>query len=494
MSLYLGIDFGTSTLYITRWNPQKQDVEEIPNLSGLNKRFIDNAIYYESPTNFIVGELALKKGMTHPENCVRNIKRCLDDPTWRQFIPALNQEIEAMTVVRDVFLWLKGKIESQTGSEKIEGVVISIPFAFKQLQRLCIKQAAEAAGLNILHLIEEPVAAAISYSLAIPDPASLATPQTLLVFDFGGGTLDVSIFKLAFQQNQLVLDVLNTDGHATLGGVDLDTVLFEKFKQALPETWHHIPETERVQDHFKLMTEAKLLKENLTESDEEYVMVEGLQKKHYLEIESVTPNEFNDWIRQTQFVENIHTTLHRVLDEIHLLPQAIDKIILVGGTCHVPLVVETVTQFFNQAPETTPEAITMVGKGAGLYAGKLISKSLTYEVKIRSSHAVGLLLKQGIFSPLIQRNERYGIFSAPKMFRFKPGTKQAMSMKIYQGELAQPETWQHIGTIYVPYCLFPEHVCGVQLALAEQSGIVKYRLLDSKGQLKKEGEVIYESF
>lgn len=496
MALYLGIDFGTSTLYVTRWNMSKQQVEPVANLGELNQHFIENAIYYESPTNFVVGELALKKGITNPANCVRNIKRSLDDPNWQQFIPALNREIDSGQVVRDVFSWLKNKIESQSGGEKIAGVVISVPFAFKQQERQLLKQSAETVGLPVMHLIEEPVAAAFSYSLKIKNPEiALATSQCFLVFDLGETKLDITIFKLSFIHGKLLLDVLNTNEHPTLGSINIDHILVDRFKDVLPDTWHQIPEKERQEDLFKLYTEAKNLKEILSESDSEDVIITQLKNNHCVEIDDVTSERFGEWVCATDFLDDIKQTLQQSLDEIRLTPEAIDKIILVGGSCHIPLIMETVTAFFGKEPESvSEEAVTLVGEGAGLYAGKLLSNSLDYEVIMRSSFAVGILNKPDQFIPLIKRNQRYGEPSAPKLFTFKPkqSGKKTMVIRIYQGDVAQPKTWQCIGRAIIPYALFPDHKLSIQLVAAEESGIIKYNILNSNGELKKAGEVRYE--
>ena len=193
MSIYLGIDFGTSTNYVVRWNENKQCIEPQANLGQYkDSKLVDNVIYYGKEN--IVGYNALQRIVTDPLNTVRYIKREMDKSNWSVYIPYLDKNLDTESVCRDIFLYLKDKIESNH-NEFIDGVVITVPFAFLHKERQRIKNAAKRAGIEVLALLEEPVAASIRY-LDLKKDFLSNDPKTTMVFDLGGGTLDVTIFKI----------------------------------------------------------------------------------------------------------------------------------------------------------------------------------------------------------------------------------------------------------------------------------------------------------
>ncbi|MFW5988531.1 MAG: type III pantothenate kinase, partial [bacterium] len=142
------VDFGTATNYVTKWNPKKNEVEGIQITRDFGgSDFFDNIIYYESITNEIIGEAALRKGMVETLNIVESVKRRLEEDNWKRYIPALNKEVNINDVTRDIFRVIRERVEEKHGGTPVAGAVISVPFAFQNKERQKIKQAAEAAGL-----------------------------------------------------------------------------------------------------------------------------------------------------------------------------------------------------------------------------------------------------------------------------------------------------------------------------------------------------------
>ena len=131
MGLYLGIDFGTSTTYVTRWNEEKRRPEAVSNL-GNNYGESDvfpNVIYYNSASDQLIGSPAQRKGSVDQLNYVTAIKRRLEERNYKRYLPNVGRELTAVEIARDCFACLKRKVESNFGGEKISGVVISVPFA-----------------------------------------------------------------------------------------------------------------------------------------------------------------------------------------------------------------------------------------------------------------------------------------------------------------------------------------------------------------------------
>ncbi len=184
-------------------------------------------------TNQVIGKLAFEKRILDPFNVVEGIKRKLEYDNWKQRIASIGQELSSEEIATDIFKVIKNRVEAIHGGTPVEGVVISVPFAFQSKERQRIKNAAENAGLNVMKLIEEPVAAAICFGL-FHEVVKNNKKEKVLIFDLGGGTFDVTIFELVKQSDDTIrVEVLNTDGHKNLGGKDIDDMLVKKFEESI---------------------------------------------------------------------------------------------------------------------------------------------------------------------------------------------------------------------------------------------------------------------
>ncbi len=487
MSLYLGIDFGTSTNYITRWDEKLEKAVPVENMTEHGeKNIFKNIIYYESPTNVVIGKKALDKGTVEPFNFVHGIKRKLEDDEWKQPIKSINKSLNSKEIATDIFREIKAKIETNSGGKSIDGVVISVPFAFQNKERQKIKCAAEDAGLKVLGLIEEPVAAAVSFGLF--DTVQEGKNEKVLIFDLGGGTFDVTIFEFRKNGlNDISIEVLNTDGHKNLGGKDIDKIIVDKFEQRLNYKLETIPDERQFKrDILKLTEQAEITKENLSEYEEDDIFVSNLYDNNILEFEEpLTAEEFNEWIKRNGFLSKIREVLEKSLYDIDLEPEDISRIILVGGTSNIPIIKEEVEKFFGKKPEAIKNPGELVGEGAGIYCGCLINNSLKYKITTRMSYAVGLNVGNK-FKALIEKNSKYEEFSDIKEYTIKNNTK--CNIKIYQGNSSDLDKCCYIGNISINANELSDGKIGIQLG-TDKSGIVKYRLYDGLRNKIKEGEL-----
>ena len=159
MAIYLGIDFGTSTNYVTRWNESDGSVKAVPNLDPTiytGDEVFPNAIYYCQNGDKLVGKAAVRRASIDPRNGVIGVKRRLVEDNWEYTIPALSTKYSPVDVATDIFTYIKEKVSANNGGADIDGVVISVPYAYGNKERLKIRRSAERAGLNVLDLIEEP--------------------------------------------------------------------------------------------------------------------------------------------------------------------------------------------------------------------------------------------------------------------------------------------------------------------------------------------------
>lgn len=485
--LYLGIDFGTSTIYVTKWDATKKEAVPVVGITRqAQDRFIDNVIYYESSEDYVIGSLAFRRTFTDPLNVVSGIKRKLENDNWRQRIPSLGKELSAEEVVTDIFRFIKTRAEEIHGGQAIEGVVISLPFAFQSKERQKIKQAAEKAGLKVLALIEEPVAAAISFGL-FNQVAENNQKEKILIFDLGGGTFDVTIFELMKQSNETIrVEVLNTDGDKNLGGKDIDNILVKKFEQSVDYEIALIAHPkQRKKDQFALIKEAKKLKENLSLAEEDDVFCASLDGGRVLDMD-VTRPEFEQWLTGNGFIRKIREIVADSLEEIELEASDIDRIVLVGGSSHIPLIQAEIEQFFGQKAQSIQNPSKLVGEGAAIYCGSLLDKSLNYEIVTKISHAIGLKVG-GKFRALIERNSKYETFSDIRYFRLNH--QDTARIEIYQGNSPTIRNCSLVGTVQIDVSNLPGRQVGIQLG-TDKNGIVRYQLYQLNDGIPFDGGVV----
>ncbi|RLB84885.1 MAG: hypothetical protein DRH26_18765 [Deltaproteobacteria bacterium] len=475
--LFLGIDFGTSTNYVTRWDAQKKVAVPVVGITRQHggQNFIDNIIYYESVTNQVIGKLAFEKGILDPFNVVEGIKRKLEYDNWKQRIASIGQELSSEEIATDIFKVIKNRVEGIHGGTPVEGVVISVPFAFQSKERQRIKNAAENAGLNVMKLIEEPVAAAICFGL-FHEVVENNRKEKVLIFDLGGGTFDVTIFELVRQFDDTIrVEVLNTDGHKNLGGKDIDDMLVKKFEESIDgyELALISDERQRRKDQLNLIEEAKRVKENLALAEDEDAFCADLDQRRVLEME-ITLEEFNKWLIRHGFIGRVREVLESALDEIEFEPGDIDRIVLVGGSSNIPLIQQEIEKIFGKKAESIRNPGELVGEGAGIYCGSLLDKSLNYEIVTKISHAIGVKTT-GKFAPLIQRNSKYEAFSDIRYFSVTNRTDRRTKIEVYQGNSTDITECSFVGQIQIDGSKLPESQIGIQLG-TDKNGIVNYKL------------------
>ena len=485
MGLYLGIDFGTSTNYVTRWIEETKTIEPVHLGNYGESDVFPNVIYYETKENIIVGQTALKKGKLDNENCVWAIKRHIGEIGYSKYIPNLDQKLTSVEIARDIFRWIKKKVEEQYAGEPIESVVISVPFSYQNSERQIIKAAAVNAGLNVKGLIEEPVAAAFSFGLM--EQARQNQKEKILVFDLGGGTFDVTIFDFVKQGDQeFSIRVLTTGGAKKLGGIDIDNILLNRICEMMETKYanqgykfNEIPLDKRNREASRMRDLAVELKVHLSDSEEEEVFFESHAGEDLLLDETLDVETFNQYIKA--FVVRVNDVVETTLDDADLTPEDIDRIILVGGTSNIPCISESLTKLFHKIPEKIKAPDMMVGEGAGIYCGmRFVENSLKCDVTIGVSHSIGIKIK-GRFEVMIPRNTPYGSNSEFQVLPI-PERKRGKDLKlnIYQGVVNDNQV---IGKIVISKNIQDElsvNKIAVRLTTDINDGTVLYELYEKK--------------
>jgi chaperone protein DnaK len=372
----IGIDLGTTNSVVAVMEGGKPEV--ITNAEG--QRTTPSVVAYTKKGDLLVGQIAKRQAVINPENTFYSVKRFIGRKTsevteeLRQVsykviqtediikldCPALSKQFAAEEISAQVLRKLADDASKYLG-ETVKQAVITVPAYFNDSQRQATKDAGKIAGLEVLRIINEPTAASLSYGLDKKDN------ETILVFDLGGGTFDVSILEVG----DGVFEVLATSGDTHLGGDDFD----EKIVQWLVKEFKNQEGIDLTQDSQALqrLTEAaekaKIELSTLTQSSINlpFISVTPEGPKH-LE-KDLTRASFEDLC--SDLINRCRTPIEVSLKDAELTPEAIDQNVLVGGSTRIPAVQELVGKILGKTPNQTVNPDEVVAVGAAVQAGVL---------------------------------------------------------------------------------------------------------------------------
>lgn len=414
----VGIDLGTSNSSVAIFKEGR--VEVLP-IEGV--KIMPSVVSVLASGEFLVGNQAKSRALVDPENTVSSIKRVIGDEKWKKTFEALQgKEYTPVDISEKILSEMIAKIQQNEGID-LKGTpkfaVICIPANFDNAKREATKHAGKLANLEVLYLLEEPVAAAYAYAL------EKERDQTILIYDLGGGTFDVTILKIdSTQSKENQFKVLSKEGIPLLGGDDFDQKLMEIVAQKLQETSgidildlkkeQGINERSLREAQQKLKEAVMNAKHELTESTNVVILLPNLikdegGKMHSIDME-ITRNQFNDAIRD--LILQSKETVQKALTSAKLSIKEIDRIILIGGSTRVPLVREMIKEMFNKEPYGDIDADTAVAQGAAILGATLnvpvekdsvdiLEKVIKIEDKV--SHYLGIEVSGGKFNCLIEK-------------------------------------------------------------------------------------------
>ncbi len=344
----VGIDLGTTFSALAVLNTIGKP-EIVPNADG--ERLTPSAIFFdeENPELIRVGVEAINSRYLNAERSVRWIKRHIGDTNYRKSVDGKD-----WTAVELSSLILK-KLKQECSSENCEicDAVISVPAHFDEVRRKATMDAGTMAGLNVIGIVNEPVAAALYYA------TTSQVSGRVLVYDLGGGTFDVTILDVKGHQ----MDVVCSQGDHALGGIDLD----KKILEILEESYRDKFDAELInsdEERAKYEDEAEDIKKTLSRRQVAKKIIYGPAGSKKMEI---TREMFEEAI--SSLVSRADILLEVALEEAGVEPSGIDKVLLVGGSTRIPLIQERLEKKFGFAPETAVNVDECVALGAALHAG-----------------------------------------------------------------------------------------------------------------------------
>lgn len=421
MGKVVGIDLGTTNSAIAVMEGNEAVI--IANAEG--ERITPSVVGFSKTNERLVGRIAKRQAITNPERTVVSIKRKMGtDYTvsidGKKYTP---QEISAMILQK-----LKNDAEAYLG-QPITQAVITVPAYFTDAQRQATKDAGKIAGMEVLRIINEPTAAALAYGL------DKEGTQTILVFDLGGGTFDVSILEIG----DGVFEVKSTSGNNRLGGDDFDDKiinwLIEEFKKEQgidlrndKMAMHRLKEAaEKAKHELSGVITAEINIPYITATQEGPLHLE----------KTLSRAKFNEMT--ADLVEKTMGPTRQALKDSGLKPADIDKVILVGGSTRIPAVQDAIKNFIGKEPFKGINPDEVVAAGAAIQAGVLAGDVTDVVLLDVTPLSLGIETLGGVFTRIIERNTTIPTAKS-QVFTTAADNQTSVDIHVLQGERKMAES------------------------------------------------------
>jgi len=451
MSRIVGIDLGTTNSVIAVLEGGEPTV--IPSAEG--GRTVPSVVAFTKNGERLVGQSAKRQAVVNPENTISSVKRLMgksfEDAGWeidhlpysvvkgvagdaRIKVPATGKEYTPQEISAMILTKLKQDAEAYLG-EPVTKAVITVPAYFNDSQRQATKDAGKIAGLEVLRIINEPTASSLAYGL------DKKTHETILVFDLGGGTFDVSILEVG----DGVVEVKATSGDTHLGGDDWDQVivdwLADEFKR---ESGIDLRQDRQALQRLKEGAEkAKIELSNTvqTEINLPFITADASGPKHL--VQTLTRSKFEQL--SAHLLERVRKPVEQALGDAELNKGQIDEVVLVGGATRMPMVQDLVNSLLDKTPNKSVNPDEVVAVGAAIQAGVLAGEVKDVLLLDVTPLSLGVETMGGVMTPLIERNTTIPVQKS-ETFSTAADGQTAVDIHILQGERPMAADNMSLGT------------------------------------------------
>jgi molecular chaperone DnaK len=384
----VGIDLGTTNSVVSVFEAGEPTV--IPNAEGA--RTTPSVVGFSKSDEVLVGEVAKRQAITNPDRTIRSVKRFMGDTSWSVNIDG--KKYNAQEISARILQKLKRDAEAYLG-DTVTQAVITVPAYFDDAQRTATKEAGQIAGLEVLRIINEPTAAALAYGLDKEN-----TEQTILVFDLGGGTFDVSVLEIS----EGIFQVKSTSGNTHLGGDDWDQRVIDWLVKSFKGT-----------DGVDLGNDKMALQRLKEAAEKAKIELSSVQETTinlpFITATSEGPRHLDLKLSRSKFqeltadlVEACRGPFEQAITDAGLSKDKVDHVVMVGGSTRMPAVQELVTALSGSEPHRGVNPDEVVAVGAAIQAGVLKGEVKDVLLLDVTPLSLGIETKGGVMTKLIERN------------------------------------------------------------------------------------------
>jgi molecular chaperone DnaK len=450
----VGIDLGTTYSAVAALDDRGQPVT-LPNRDG--EMLTPSAVLLLDDGSAVVGQAALDVAQEQPDRVATLIKRRMGLDSFGR--PVAGREYRPETLSAIILRKLVLDAEQRLGA--ITNAVITVPAYFDDTRRKATHDAGRIAGLEVLDILDEPTAAALAYSFqrghAVPSPHATLTdrPQTVLVYDLGGGTFDVTVVKLLPKRFQ----VLAIEGDVRLGGKDWDDRIVNHVAESFQTKFGEDPRSD-AQSLAVLQSAAERAKRTLSKLDQASVTVNHAGRKLAVPL---SRKEFEALSRD--LLTRTRLTTQQVLRQANLTWDQVDRVLLVGGSTHMPMTGAMLRELSGKPPDDSLAVSEVVARGAAIHAGILAARgagaaslgagavsALADVVEISvNAHSLGIEIRKDAERAndlLIPKNSQLPA-AASRVYYTLGDNQQRVRVRVLQGEASQADACIAVGECWI---------------------------------------------